>query len=497
VGRDFLKRYTLSELSERHPALCSLLALVTDSSIYLLGAAFLGAGNFILIPLYTRYLRPSEFGVYTLVDLALLFAVAISTLRLEVAYLKWFGEPKDSAAQELLSTVLAGSGLCGAAAGVVLWCVLGSATGLRWLPSENHHFVPLLLPLVLLENLQVILLSNLRAQRRATAYSSSAAVRLLIIVLASLYFVAVSRQGVTGIFLGRLAGDLGAVVLLLFFCRDMIKLRFRGALLRPMLSFSVPLIWTGFAVMLMDGSGRYFLSKYSSMEQIGMYGAAVKICAIFPMLITQPFGIAWGGALFQIVKMEDARETYSRILGYVFLGSLTIALVLSAFAPTLATLFTTKAYAAAIPIIPLIFLVRAVSILEYPASTGIYLRGRTGWFAAIYSAGLVVTFTLCRILVPVYGMQGAAWSWLAGWAAIAALMLAISQKYYPLRLDLKFFALPAACWVLLLAGQQGYLGTILQFSWTAKISLAVGITLGGLAICVRDLRNIGREAAAE
>jgi hypothetical protein len=51
--------------------------------------------------------------------------------------------------------------------------------------------------------------------------------------------------------------------------------------------------------------------------------------------------------------------------------------------------------------------------------------------------------------------------------------------------------------VLLLAGQQGYLGTILQFSWTAKISLAVGITLGGLAICVRDLRNIGREAAAE
>jgi O-antigen/teichoic acid export membrane protein len=207
--------------------------------------------------------------------------------------------------------------------------------------------------------------------------------------------------------------------------------------------------------------------------------------------------MAWGGMLFQIVKSEDARETYSRILGYVFLGSLSIAMVLSAFAPMLVKVFTTSAYSAAIPILPLLFLVRAVSILEYPGSTGIYLRGRTGWFAAIYSAGLVVTVTLSKIFVPVYGMYGVAWSWLAGWVVLTGFMLLVSQKYYPLRMELKFFALPVVCWVLLLAGQQGYLGTILQFSWTAKIGLAAGILFGGLAICVRDLRSVGREVAAE
>lgn len=491
-GENYLLRF-----AERHPALQPLLALASDSSVYLLGAGLIGAGNFILVPLYTRYLAPSEFGVYTLVDLALFIGVAVSTLRLDVAYLKWFGAAEGGNPRELLGSVLACSTACGLAAGMVLAATLGSPAGKQWLQAPDLRFVWLLVPLVLLENSQVILLANLRAYRRAMAYSACAAFRLLVIILASLQFVVAGRQGIAGIFLGRLVGDAVCTLLLMILTAPSLRSPFRSVLLRRMLSFSAPLIWTGFAALLMDAEGRYFLSRYSSMAEVGIYGAAVKIGSVFQMLVTQPFGVAWGGMLFQIANGENARSTYSRILAYVFFTSLAAALVLSTFAPQMVKIFATRDYAAAAQVLPLVLLMRAVAILEYPASTGIFLSGRTGWFPVIYSAGLVTTFVSCWLFTPRYGMYGVAWSWIAGWTAIAALMLVVSQKYYALRLDWKFLVLPVFCWTLLLAGPHVFPAALAQFSKTTKIMLCVGVVAGGLAFCLRDLRAMGREAPAE
>jgi len=483
------------EMQERHPFMEPLVGLFADSGIYLLGAALVGAGNFILVPLYTRYLTPSQFGLYTLLDLAILIAVTLSTLRLEVAFLKWFGEgPRGYA---VLSTTLITSGLCGAVAGGLFALFLQSNLAQAWNIAVAPSIALLLLPLILCENLQMIFLAHLRVQRRAQAFSVCAVIRLLVTILASLQFVVATHQALTGVFLGRLAGDAATLLLLIFLSRTTEWRRPSVALLRPMLSFSLPLIWSGLAVMLMDGAGRYFLLRYGSMEEVGIYGAAAKISSLFPLLVTQPFGVAWGGMLFRIVKMKGARETYSRIFSYVLLGSQVAALLLSMCASRFVAVLGNKTYEAAISVLPLVFLTRAVAILEYPASTGIYLSGRTGWFAAIYSAGLITTLALCSGLVPLYGMYGAAFGWLAGWLVTASLMLAIGQRYYALRLEWKFLALPVLWWTLFLAGQYAYSGALLQFSWVAKFTLALVVVLGGASLCVRDFRNAIAEEAAK
>ena len=70
----------------------ALRELSRDSFTYLLGAAALGLGNFLLIPLYTRHLTPSEFGVYALVDVTLMVLVVAAGLKFDVSYLKWFAD---------------------------------------------------------------------------------------------------------------------------------------------------------------------------------------------------------------------------------------------------------------------------------------------------------------------------------------------------------------------------------------------------------------------
>ena len=142
------------------------------------------------------------------------------------------------------------------------------------------------------------------------------------------------------------------------------------------------------------------------MEQVGFLGAAVKIGAIFQVLIANPFGIAWGGVLFQVAKETHARIIFSTIFNYVCLLALGIALILSLFGSTLLHIFAPPAFYSALVILPFIFLVRSMNVIEQPASTGIYVSGRTDLLAISYSVALggeLGILLCCAYLLPAMG----------------------------------------------------------------------------------------------
>jgi hypothetical protein len=56
------------------------------------------------------------------------------------------------------------------------------------------------------ESVQGILLADLRARRKSVLFCAAAVLRLLIMAGASVWFVQVQKQGVTGVLLGRAIG---------------------------------------------------------------------------------------------------------------------------------------------------------------------------------------------------------------------------------------------------------------------------------------------------
>jgi O-antigen/teichoic acid export membrane protein len=468
------------------PITAALFALAGDSLVYLAGAAVIGLGNFVLVPLYTRYLAPAEFGVYALVDITILILVTVTQLGFGVSYLKWFADIEPSRRGELLGSTLAVGALAATIGGALLALAVAGPWGERWLQTGDRGFAWTLLPLVVLENLQGLLLTDLRARRRAAAFSASALVRLLAIVGASLWFIVVQKQGVTGVFTGRLVGDGIGVLTLATFCLRSTALRLEWSMVKPMVRYGLPLVWSALMGMMLDASGRYFLSHSSTLEQVGFYGVAIKIGNIFQMLVNQPFGVAWGGLMFQIVKWPNARVVYSKILAYVFVLSLTAALILTLFTPTLFAIFATAAYFPAMAVFPLILLVRAVNLMEYPTSIGIYLAGRTKWFALIYSVGLAVNLLANYALTPDYGMFGAAWAWLAAWLVITGLMAWLGQRYYPLHYDWKLLLIPIVPWGFVLLGHRGLVSVLANVYWPVQILLALAVILSVGGLLVQD-----------
>jgi O-antigen/teichoic acid export membrane protein len=473
-------RKWIDDKASSDPVAKTVFSLAQDSLVYLIGAAMIGLGSFILVPLYTRRLAPAEFAVYALVDINVLILVTVTQLGLGVSYLKWFSETDASKRGTLLGSMLMTGALAALAGGSLLTIAIASPLGEHWLQSSDRRFAWTLLPIVILENLQGLLLTDLRARRRAGAFSSIAGVRLLAIVGAILWFIVLRGQGIDGIL-----------------CLRSVKLRFSSSTALQMIRYGLPLVWCALIAMVLDASGRYFLTHYSTLEQVGFYGIAIKVANVFHMLITRPFGVAWGGLMFQIVKWQNARLVYSKILSYVWVISLSGAFILALFTPTLFAIFATPAYLPATAVFPLLLLVRAVSTMEYPTAIGIYLSERTKWFTPIYLVGLGVNLLANYVLIPRYGMFGASWSWLLAWIVIVCLMAWVGERYYSLDYDWKMLILPMVPWAGIFLGQYRFAQRMPRLHWPVQITLTLAVLLGVGLLLVNDFRQTQRKVSLE
>jgi O-antigen/teichoic acid export membrane protein len=483
-----LQREVPQERQRRSSLIEVLRSLVGDSTQYLIGVAVMGLASMVLLPLYTRYLSQSDFGLFSLIEVLALGAISISGLGFNVSYLKWFAASSTEEVAEVLGTTLWVNAIAGVLTGTALWMFLSSGFAAKVLRDDAGRFAWFVLPLILLETLQGVLLTHLRARRRPVAFSMVSAIRLVAIVVFSIWLVAARGRGLLGVFEARVIGDLVAGLVAWALTASDVSISVSLASARSMAVYGLPVMASSLIMMMLDGAGRFFVNHYTSLEQVGLYAVAVKISGVMRLGIVVPFTSAWGGLLFQIAKRPDAQVVYSKIMGYLLVLSVCIALVFSAISPVFLLILATRQYSACLPIVPWLLFVQVIALMQYPASAGIYLGSATKWLLVIFGAGVGVSLLLNRLLVPKFGGVGAASAWLAAWLAITVLMASIGQRYYPLRYEKKplLFALAATCLLLLVSYlRAGNTGII------ASSILSAIVMLCGIAYVWHDLLRFG------
>jgi O-antigen/teichoic acid export membrane protein len=456
----------------------------------------MGLANMVLMPLYTRCLSPGEFGVYALVEILALGLIAAASLGSGVSYLKWYAAGEPSSVRQLLGTTLWSNGLAALVMGGFLSAFVASDSGVRILGAATRTFAILLLPVVFLETLQSVLLTHLRACRRPAAFSTASVIRLVAVAVFSVWLLAFLRLGLLGLFLGRVLGDVCGLCALIIFSKSEISAANSWRLSLSTIRYGMPVVVSSLIMVALDGAGRYFVNRYNTLEQVGQFAVGVKIAGLMRILVVAPFGIAWGGLLFQIEKRADAQLVYSKLTGYVLLLAVSVAAILSLLSPLLLHVFATPAYRASLSVIPVLLLVQAITVMQYPATVGILLRSTTKWLVAVISIGFGVDLLLNRLLVPAHGIVGASLALLAAWVFIITVMALVSQEYYPLRFEWKPVGISAAIW--LMASMLQRSGP-LHLDWSCFLlrgTACCGILLAAGFFLFRDIVRSGAEFQA-
>jgi len=441
-------------------------------------------------------LAPETFGVYGLAEAIIQVAVVVLALGVNVAYLQWFAELPEHRRRRLLSgaVVLIGAGSVLAGGVLAFASVTGVARRLTGLPPRPEFWT--IAPLIVLGVVSNLLLTELRSQRRAVVFSLASFIRLVATVGASIYTITVAPGGVAGVLYGRLAGEGAAAAFLLAVTRRSFGGWGEWEEVGRMVRYGLPIAASSIVITVLGITGRYVLTWLGSLADVGIYTAATKVAGVVSLLLVQPFGIAWGGLMFQIAKEAEAREVYAQILFATWTLGWAVIAATGLLTPELFAVLTSRAYVAAERVFPWLLVNQLMILMQYPVGIGLYLRKRTGLLALVYVGGLAVNLVTCVGLVRWAGSTGAAMAWCASNAAITAATWMIGQRLYPLKWSpARFLAVSAGGGVLLYAGASAA-GQVWSVATIVRAAAGVVVVAGCGWLMLRRLAVKNPELAA-
>src|SRR5262249_51881021 len=147
------------------------------------------------------------------------------------------------------------------------------------------------------------------------------------------YLVLFVDRSATGIVVGRLAGTVFEAIIFYLAVRRELSLSFSLVETREMLAFGSPLVLSQLLSTLFVMIDRLFVDRYGSEGDVGVYSLASSIVLVVSILITVPFSQVWSVMRFSVMNEEGAPDYYSRILTYVTMAAMFLALLLAALVP--------------------------------------------------------------------------------------------------------------------------------------------------------------------
>ena len=193
--------------------------------------------------------------------------------------------------------------------------------------------------------------------------------------------------------------------------------------------------------MLIQGIDRPILGKLTNLDTVGIYNACYKL-GIFMMLFVNMFQYAWQPFFLQNAEEKNAKEIFSKVLTYFTLASALILVILSLFIDDIVAIpvlhgrtLIDSAYWGGLSIVPIILFGYLFNGLYVIFTAGIYIEDKSMYIPLITGIGAVVNIGVNFLLIPVWGIMGAAFATLAAYLAMAIGLYAVTQRFYKIEYE--------------------------------------------------------------
>ncbi len=411
--------------------------LVKHSSIYSIGNLSGHILSFLLLPVYTRLLTAEEYGILALISVFRTILQRILNLGTQSSVVKvYFEVDSDDAQREVISTAFYSVIIFSLFSIAILWLLKDKLSVLLF---SSNSFSPLF-TFALLASLFYIIttipLAVFRAKGKALSYSIFAFLVLALGITFNIIFVIILRENVRGVLRSAfLSQAIVFFIVLIVFWKNLIP-KFRVKYLMRMLTFGLPLVPSALSLWILTLLDRYFLRLFSSLDVVGVYSLGYKIATIMNMLVIIPFSMAWSPLMLRWQKHKNAKELYGKVFKYFGIFGFFILLVLSVFSREIIMIMTTPVYYDAHRVVYLIVLSYLFHGFYMIFTTGCTLVRRTYFFAIATAVAAIMNTILNLLLIPHFGMMGAAVATVISYFAMMVIMYFFSKKYY--RIDFDF-----------------------------------------------------------
>ena len=261
---------------------------------------------FFLLPLYTAVLTTEEYAIADLISTTSKLLFVVLSLSVSDAMLRFAMDKKYDKSQILLAglsvwgmgvPVTVGIGIC-------LYCI--PAFG------DFADYAVIAVALYLFTALEHVLSCFVKGLEKIRLISVVGVISTGIVTVSNIVMLVLFRWGITGYLLSYVLAHFVACVIYFFAGKVYRYLRVQRLdmrLLKQMLAYSVPLIFTQICWQLDASAAKYIVKGFSDDATVGLLSAAMKIPAVVTM-VTTLFTQAWNLSAIKENDAEDSKEFY-------------------------------------------------------------------------------------------------------------------------------------------------------------------------------------------
>jgi O-antigen/teichoic acid export membrane protein len=404
--------------------------LAHHSVIYGLGGIVSRVLAVLLLPLYTSYLSPADYGrIETLVAGA---AVLVILLRMGIssAFFRFYFDSKDRAHRLVVVRTSFWFTIGMATLGlVVVELLAGSISTVLFGTNTEADLVRAAAVGIWAQMNYEQLTSLFRVEERSVAFVLASLANIVITVGATVLLVVALDKGPLGVLVGNFTGTLCVYVTLVAYRREQLGLQFDRKLLRAMNRFGLPLVPSALALWVTNFSDRFFLVKLADAHEVGLYSIGVRIASAVVLLLTA-FRTAWPAFAYSIEDDAEARRTYGFVLTYLIAVVSWLSLTLGLLAPWIVRLLTTPSFYDGERVVAPLAFAGAAQAGYVVVAIGIGRVRRTQFNWVVTGAAAALNVALNLILIPPYGMMGAAIATVAAYSLMFLMMAVYAQRIY-------------------------------------------------------------------
>jgi O-antigen/teichoic acid export membrane protein len=408
--------------------------LLRDSVLYGGGRMLQKFLSALLLPLYTSFLGPADYGVLGMVLVTTTLIDVVVVLGFDIAFTRFYFDDKSQAHRDQVITVeFWVSTIYPAVLLGMLALFMPQISSILMSQSGYAYYFDLGLANVFFTNMSAVPFTLYRLEHKPYTFLAFNIARILIQIPLTVVLVVAFHQGVQGVLIGNVVTSflLNTVAMPSYWHH--ITWRLHWDLTKKMTTFAVPAVFSGLIFFLLKLSDRFFLMRYWGKDEVGVYTAAFTISQPVYMVMSA-FRMAW--PQWHFAKLHDPvkhKLMVARSSTY-FLFFCTLMLVAQGiWMPlTVRVLLRNHGFWRAGPTA----LILTAATVFYSAyfvfwvGSNVAKKNRLVPLVTAVASGLNVGFNL--LLIPHFGMIAAAWTTFAGYAVLAALIYPISRRYYPI-----------------------------------------------------------------
>jgi O-antigen/teichoic acid export membrane protein len=435
--------------------------LLGQTAIYGLPSILGRLLNYLLVPLHTKVIDPEKYGVVSELYAWVAFLIVILTFGMETSFFKFLHDKEDRE-EVFRNSFLTVIGINIAFFAIMLFFNQNIADAMLY--SDHNEYIILLITIVCIDAVTSLPLAKLRAEEKAVKFAAiqftSIGVNILLNVIL-IGFVVDRSNPEEAVFFILIANLLSSLVKPVMLYKDFLYLKwtYNVELAKEMFKYAAPLVIAGFAGIINETIDRILLKHVThasgksieySMIQVGIYSACYKLAMLVTILL-QAYRYAAEPFFFAQAKNQDKNKVYIKVMNYFIAMVCVVFLLVTLNIDIFKHFISKESYWVGLDVVPVLLLGNIFLGIYYNQSIWYKLSGQTKFGAYIAIGGASLTIIINLLFIPKYGYMACAWATMIVYGAQMVASYLLGQKYYPIKYNLRKFAV--------------YLGSSLLLFW--------------------------------